>query len=109
MQLLQNASRDGNTNTKDTTTVVKQDEIFEEEKFDHRYSYNDSLDEAPAQRSWLRAIAIYRDFVFSAFTDSYSTVSHGMLIVCFLYGKTWITLLVDREFNITFLTFSLFL
>jgi hypothetical protein len=75
------------------TTFMKQDEIFQEEKFDPRYSYNDvydSGDEAPAQRSWFRAVAIYRDFVLSAFTDGYSTVRHGMLVVCFLYGKTWL-------------------
>jgi hypothetical protein len=89
MQLFPNTSQDGNENTKDaTTSVMRQDEIFQEEKFDPRYSNNDSLDEAPAQRSWSGAITIYRDFVLSAFTDSYSTVRHGMPVVCFLYGKT---------------------
>jgi hypothetical protein len=95
MQLFQNASQDGNEHTKDAAmSVMKQDEIFQEEKSDPRYSYNDSLDEAPAQRSWSRAIIIYRDFVLSAFTDGYSTVSHGMLVVCFLDGKTCFTQLV---------------
>jgi hypothetical protein len=89
MQLFPNASQDENMNMKDArTTVMKEDEIFQEEKFEPRYSsYNDSVpvDEAPAQRSWFRAAAIYRDFVLSAFTDSYSTVRHGMLVVCVLY------------------------
>jgi hypothetical protein len=95
MQLLPNSSQDGNNNVKDATpTVVKQDEFFQEEKFDPAYSYTESLDEAPAQISWFGAMKIHRDFLFSAFTDSYATVRNGMLVVCFLYEKTWVTLLV---------------
>jgi hypothetical protein len=93
MQLFPNASQDGNDNAEDMATIysVKQDELFQEEKLDLGCSCSDSLEEAPAQRSWLRAITIYRDFMFSAFTDSYSTVRNGMLVVCFLYGKTCVT------------------
>jgi hypothetical protein len=110
MQLFPSALQDGNKNTKDaTTSVMKQDEIFHEGNFDPRYSYNDSLDEAPAQRSWSRAITIYRDFVLSAFTDSYSTVRHELLIGASSTGKLGSHDWSEREFNITFLTFSLFL
>jgi hypothetical protein len=106
MQLSLNASQDGNKNTKDaTTSVMKQDEIFQEEMFYPRYSHNDSLDEAPAQRSWSNAITIYRDFVLSAFTDSYSTVRHGLHIVTSSTGKPGSLNWSDSEFNITFLTF----
>jgi hypothetical protein len=67
---------------------MKRDEVFqEEENFDPRYSYNKSFDEAPAQRSWSRAITIYRDFMLSAFTDGYSTVRHGLLVVASSTGK----------------------
>lgn len=92
MQLFPNASQDGNKNMKDVT--VNQDEIFQEEKFDPRYSYNESLDESPDARSWSKAITIYTDFVLAAFTDSYSTVRH---VVCFLYRKTWITQLFRQN------------
>jgi hypothetical protein len=97
MQLFPNVLQDGNENAEDAATIysVKQDECFQEEKFDLGCSYSDSLDEAPAQRSWLRAITIYRDFMFSAFTDSYSTVRNGVPVVSFLYGKTWVTLSVQ--------------
>ena len=110
MQLFPNASQDGNKNTKDaTTSITKQDEFFQEEKFDPRYSHNNSLDEAPAHRSWSRAITIYRDFMLSAFTDGYSTVRHELLVVASSTGKPGLLNWSDREFNITFLTFSLFL
>jgi hypothetical protein len=95
MSLFPNASQDeSNKNAEDARTMImKEDEIFQEEKFDPRYySSNDSVKEAPPQRSWFKAVAIYRDFVLSAFTDGYSTVRHGMLVVCFFCGKTWATL-----------------
>jgi hypothetical protein len=70
-------------------TITKQDEFFEEEKFDSGYPRIDSLGEVPPNTSWERVITAYRDFFFSAFADRYTTVRFSMLVVCFLYGKTW--------------------
>jgi hypothetical protein len=96
MQWSPRAPQDGNYIVKDvTTTIPKEDEFFQEEKFDPGYSYNDTLDETVAQRSWFWSIIIHRDFLLSAFTDSYATVRHGTLVVCFFYGKTWVTLVVQ--------------